>query len=342
MKNKPIKRISLVTRLGGFAGPAAFQRRLEAGLKERNIGVCYSLNDKPFDAVLVIGGTRQLSALREVRKQGIPIYQRLNGMNWIHRRTRTGLKHFLKAEMSNMLLRTIRGRFASGVIYQSAFAQGWWERIYGPTPAPSVVIHNAVPLDRYSPEGSQNRPQAKHRILVVEGNLGGGYEIGLEAAFQMVQALLQQHNLPVELQIAGAASEQVRNRWGQFGIPVEWLGPVSPEYIPALDRSAHLLYSSDINPACPNSVIEALACGLPVAAFNTGALPELVQGSAGRLADYGSDPWLLQKPDVNALVSAALEILQNQQAFRIGARQRALKSFGLDLMVRRYLDFLAV
>ena len=51
------------------------------------------------------------------------------------------------------------------------------------------------------------------------------------------------------------------------------------ERIPELDRSAHLLYSADLNAACPKSVIEALACGLPVVAFDTGALPELVQGA---------------------------------------------------------------
>ncbi|MBN1263983.1 MAG: glycosyltransferase family 4 protein [Anaerolineales bacterium] len=336
----PLKRLSLVSRLGGFAGPAAFQRRLEAGLQTRGIEVCYSLEDRPYDAVLVIGGTRRLNALREVQQLGIPIFQRLNGMNWIHRRTRTGLRHFLKAEFSNMLLRTIRGHFASGVIYQSAFAHGWWEQEYGRTPVPAAVIHNAVPLDQYTVEGTHDRPQDRQRILVVEGNLGGGYEAGLYAAFDLVDALRHQHNLRVELQIAGAASADLRTCWSGSAVPVEWLGPVLPEHVPELDRSAHLLYSSDINPACPNSVIEALACGLPVVAFNTGALPELVPGSAGRLADYGTDPWKLEPPNISGLVSAAVEVLGNQDVFRAGARQRALEAFSLDLMVDRYLEFL--
>jgi len=335
-----LKRLCMVSRLEGFAGPAAFQRRLEAGLRAQGILVSYSLEDQPYDAVLVIGATRRLAALREVQRQGIPVYQRLNGMNWIHRRTRTGLRHYLRAEAANLLLRIIRNRHASGIVYQSVFARDWWEREYGVAEVPAAAIHNGVPLEVYSPLGEHTRPQDCLRLLIVEGNLGGGYEVGLQAAFDLAQALQQRQNLAVELQIAGKASEAVRARWSRPGLHVAWLGAVPPEKIPALDRSAHLLYSSDINPACPNSVIEALACGLPVVAFSTGALPELVTGIAGRLAGYGGDPWKLDPPDGDALADAALEVLGDQERFRTGARRRAQEAFGLEQMVERYLGFM--
>ena len=101
-----------------------------------------------------------------------------------------------------------------------------------------------------------------------------------------------------------------------------------------------MLYSSDINAACPNSVIEALACGLPVVAFDTGALPELVSGDSGRIVPYGADPWKLEQPDITGLAAAALGILDNQEHFRSEARQRAEQAFGLDLMVEKYLEVL--
>ena len=75
-------------------------------------------------------------------------------------------------------------------------------------------------------------------------------------------------------------------------------------------RSSHLLFSAEVNPPCPNSVIEALACGLPVVGFDTGSLSELVQGDAGRLVPYGADQWKLQKPDIPMLAEVATEVLQ--------------------------------
>ena len=86
----------------------SFRARFTAGLEQRGIQVCTNLDDTPYDAVLVIGGTRDLLGLRQVRRRGVRIVQRLNGMNWIHRKRRTGLKHALRSEYGNLILNTIR------------------------------------------------------------------------------------------------------------------------------------------------------------------------------------------------------------------------------------------
>jgi glycosyltransferase involved in cell wall biosynthesis len=103
-----------------------------------------------------------------------------------------------------------------------------------------------------------------------------------------------------------------------------------------------MLFSAEINAPCPNSVIEALACGLPVVSFNTGSLPELVQGDAGRTVEYSGDPWKLDPPDIRPLVEASVEILKNQETFRRGARAWAEEAFGVDKMVEGYLKMLTM
>ncbi len=330
-------RVCLVPHIPGAAGPANFQQRLAAGLAARGVEVAHDFGAGQGDVLLIVGGTRQLAALRRARRRGARLIQRLDGMNWIHRRLPTGARHALRAEVNNLLLRLIRRRLADAVVYQSRFAQSWWERAHGPTTAPARVILNGVPLDRYHPHGAGSPPADRWRILVVEGNLAGGYEHGLKAAFGLADRLRARLDRPVELVIAGQAGSGLRRGWDlRAAVPARWLGPVPPDEIPALDRSAHVLYAADVHPACPNAVIEALACGLPVASFDTGALPELVSGDAGRLAPYGADPWRLEPPDIDTLAEMALEIFSEEPRFRRGARGRAEAGLGLETMIDGY------
>jgi len=332
----------------------SFQHKLSKGLAARGVEVTYDLGDPKSTAILVIGGTRKLPDLIRARRRGIPVVQRLDGMNWVHRIRRTGVRHFLRAEYGNVLLRLIRGRIASRIVYQSEFSRRWWEQQAGSTPVPNTVIYNGVDLDNYNPRGASDRPEDRYRILLVEGSLMGGYEAGLEVAAGLAAGLAGRlaeggtrlEKRPVELMVVGKVAPEVRERWTQriagpgvhATVSIEWAGLVPRQEIPRIDRSAHVYYSADVNAACPNAVIEALACGLPVVSFATGALPELVSGDSGRLVAYGADIWRLEPPDVPALVQAAEEVLNGGAAFRRAARERAEAAFGLDQMVQAYLD----
>jgi len=328
-------RLRIASRLTGVAGPASFQRRLEAGLRARGHDVVYGLDQIAADAILVIGATRRLAALLRARQRGLPIVQRLDGMNWIHRRRFTGLRHFLRAEVNNWLLRRTRSRLADVVVYQSEFVRRWWEGRFGAAPGRGFVIRNGVPLDVYSPTGETRARGRGTRLLVVEGNLGGGYEIGLEWARRLAAGLAR-HGAAVELAIAGRRLAPPGDA-SPHGVEVAWLGEVAPESVPALLRSGDLLFAADLHPACPNSVIEALACGLPVVAFDTGAIPEIVDDGCGAVVPYGGDAWRLEPPDAEGLRRAARRVLDGGERYRRAARRKAEAAFGLDRMVDEYL-----
>jgi glycosyltransferase involved in cell wall biosynthesis len=174
----------------------------------------------------------------------------------------------------------------------------------------------------------------------VEGHLGGGYEQGLFSGVQLVKLLNQRMNKPVELLVVGDVPAEIRIQAESISSSVVWRGVVKREEIPALDRSAHLFYSSDVNAACPNSVIEALACGLPVTGFDTGALPELVPSSVGRIAKYGGDVWNLDKPNIYALADGAHAVLRDIENLRKGARKFAEENFDIDQITSQYLKVL--
>lgn len=333
-----LKHVCLVPYIQTIGGTASFQNKFAAGMQARGIRVGHDPDDPACQAVLVIGGTRRLPALWRARQRGLPVIQRLDGMNWLHRRRYTGVKHFLRAEYGNRVLQTIRRRLATHIVYQSHFARDWWQRSYGLENLPYSVIHNGVDLQTYSPQGAEQRPDDVYRLLLVEGRLSGGYETGLAAGSALAERLAGHHGLPIELMVVGEVPQQVIERTSAAGVKVEWRGMRPPEDIPAIDRSAHLLFSADLNPACPNSVIEALACGLPVAAFDTGALPELVTGDSGRVVAYGGDPWRLEPPDIAALAEACLPLLTQQDHFRAAARTRAEQAFSLDDMIEQYIQ----
>ena len=334
-----VSRICIIPKATNTGGVTSFQIKLTAGLVARGYQTCYSLAERPYEAVLLTGGIRDLRGLWRARRAGVRIVQRLDGINWLHRRLRTGSYHFLRAEYGNRLLALLRSRFVSRIVYQSNFVHKWWQKSFGPERVPSFVIHNGVDLSVFTPDGPYERPSETFQLLLVEGSLQGGYEVGVENALALAEHLARE--FPIELVVAGRISQDIQSKIKmRSAVPIRWAGQVPYEKIPLLDRSAHLLYSSDLNAACPNSVIEAMACGLPVVAFATGAIPELVTGDSGRVVAYGGNPWNLDKPDIQGLAEAALEVLQNQGRFRKAARQHAEKAFGLDKMVDAYLDVL--
>ena len=321
-------------------GGGSFRLKFEAGLQARGIELTHNPDDES-EAILVIGGTRNLLPLWRAKKRGIRIVQRLNGINWVHRKRNTGLKHFLRAEFGNFLVSFIRRRIATHILYQSEFSRKWWEDWFGPTRVLSTVVHNGVDLETYSPVGPQQQPTERFRLLVVEGSLGGGYDMGLDNAIRLAETLEEQHGFPMELMVVGTITDEHKQRvQAHSKVPLIWAGSVSREQIPEFDRSAHLFFSADINAACPNAVIEALACGLPVVAFDTGALNELVLGDSGRIVPYGNDVWKLEQPDIPSLAEACVEILHEKERFRKAARTLAEERLGVDKMVDEYLKFL--
>jgi glycosyltransferase involved in cell wall biosynthesis len=337
-----LNKICILPRLTAVGGMASFQNKFLSGLSHHNIQVTQSIHDTPYDVILIIGGTRDLIGLRGAKRRGFPIIQRLDGMNWIHKIRRTGIRHYLRAEYGNLILTYIRDRIADRIVYQSEFAREWWERVRGRVAAPAWVVHNGVDLVEFNPDGDHDRPQDSYRILMVEGNVGGGYEFGLETGYELISRMNNEQDRPVELMVVGAVDKSVFEKWNQQKHDkVHFLGRVPHSNIPEIDRSAHVLYSADINAACPNSVVEAMACGLPVVGFDTGALSELIPRPAGKVIPYGGDPWKLDPPEIAALALGIEEVFHEQERFRKAARDHAQIAFGLEKMVKGYLEALA-
>ncbi len=332
--------ICLMPRKLGLGGPASFQTRLSEELRNNGIEVTFDTEDPAVSTILVVGGTRHLGVLYRAKRRGVRIVQRLNGMNWIHRQRRTSLKHFLRSEINNRILQTIRSQLADAIVYQSEFSRDWWHRVYGPVRVPGKVVYNGVNLSAFTPDSEIRPPNDRYRMLLVEGNLGNGYEFGVNVAVEACLSLRNRLDKPLELMVVGRVPDALKAEVAKKDLNVVWKGVVKREDVADLDRSAHVYYSADTNAACPNAVIEALACGLPVIGYDSGAIPQLVTDGAGEVVKYGGDPWKLEKPDLPPLVDAAYQVLKNNGTYRLAARQRAEAAFDIRAITKEYLQVL--
>ena len=334
------KLVCLIPQKLGLGGPASFQARLTSGLTRMGIEVTHDPLDPAVSAILVNGGTKDLALLYQAKRRGVRIVQRLNGMNWIHRKRFTGIRHFMRAEWGNWVLGQIRNHLADAIVYQSQFSQRWWNDARGEIAAAGTVIYNGVDLSAFTPEGPESPFADSYTVLVVEGHLGGGYDQGLVTAVRLVELLNHRMDKMVRLMVAGDVPPRLKDDFKGYEYPIQWLGVVKRDQIPAFDRSAHVLFSTDVNAACPNAVVEALACGLPVISFDTGALPEMVTPQAGCIAPYGGNVWNLDRPDVYALADCARQVLEAQADYSKGARARAEQAFSLEEMTKKYVNVL--
>lgn len=332
------KRVCIAMKPGNIGGPSAFVRKLTVGLERRGIAVTYSLADRPYDVVLVINATRELGALWRCKREGIRIVQRLGVPNYLHklRLHKWNPTHNVRGEFQNLIMRLIKSKLADEIVYQSDYVKHFWEASFGVSSVRSTVIHNGVDLALFSPDGDKYLTLAEKCIISVEGTQGvDPFDIVVNATLGIGELT------SVELLVLG-------NILDSFHAPstpdafINCVGTVPNAQLPYYYRGADLYIFSDIfTGGCPNSVIEALACGVPVIGYDVGVLPEMIDSASGKCAHYGADPWHKEEPkSPNALISAAFDIFQEPKKYRSGARVLAEKRYGLDRMVDAYIAVL--
>lgn len=317
----------------GAGGPGSFQTRLEAQLRVAGIETTYLSNSnvRP-DVVAVIGGTRRLFSLLRLKSQGVPIIHRLDGIVWLHRARWPGLREFIGHECRNILIKVTHGYLADVVIYQSEFVREWWGRSGWRRHPNSVVVQNGVDIDKFSCcEDGADEVESVRNVICVEGNIDYS-PYAVELLNELAERLSHKN---IEIQLYGRFAKKNAER--QLSTRINFHGAVSRDEIHKVYRNGVYL-SLDVNAACPNTVIEAMACGVPVVGYRTGALAELVPENCGAIVDFDGNPWALDSPRVEPLYSEILNVLDNYSCFSRNARSHAEKNFDIRDVTARYMN----
>jgi glycosyltransferase involved in cell wall biosynthesis len=174
------------------------------------------------------------------------------------------------------------------------------------------VIHNAVDVEHFRPEGDRgDLPGDGVRLAYVT------YSTNPMKGWGDVYTLARQHPDLNFILI------------GRYDDPPDLpnlhvLGLLDHHALPRALRACTAFLAFHHNEACPNVVLEALACGLPVLYLESGATPEIV-GPCGLPVTVETF-----RPQLDRL-------LAERAALAACARQRALAMFHPDVVFGQYI-----
>ena len=311
----------------GSGGPGTFQSHFEKSIKEAGWRITYAGSSVSPTLIMVVGGTRRLFWLWKMKQKGIPILHRLDGIAWLHRKNFPGLRAFLLAEINNLLYKIIHNWLSDLIIYQSNFVMEWWSRKGNRRKDSYRIIYNGTNLNIFKPPSDIGKSV---RIVCIEGTID--YSPFVSMLINDLRDLLPSR-MTFELYGNFRNKELVQS----IHPDIDYKGFIPRgEVHKVLEGSIYL--SLDLHPACPNGVIEALASGAPVVAFDTGSLKELVTSDAGEVINYGSDPWNVGYPDVKSLCASILKVEARYVQYSTAARKLAEERFSLEYMTQVYLQ----
>jgi len=329
------KKLAFTHGPGPTGGPGTFQKHLVEVLPRYGWQALAPGQIEGADALFVVIGTKKLWMLEKAKRRGIPVIHRLDGINWKHRLPGRPVAEKIIQEGRNVLVALIRRRYAGAVVYQSQYIQKTWHETYGKVAVPELVIYNGTDLERFRPRESFDRKVGGMKMLIVEGTVE--VAMGLGDVLAKISEYFVQTEQIEEIIVVG----KVRNDDSESlcEIPgVRVMGQVKRERMPEIFRQADLFFCLEMFPPCPNAVVEALASGLPVVGYDTGALGELVGPEAGVVAAFGGDPGRFERPSTDNIIHAINEVLSRRTEMAFAARARAEKMFSREMMVAKYLE----
>lgn len=180
--------------------------------------------------------------------------------------------------MTRLSIRRARGTIAVSAYARDALTAGLPGRLREAT---AVVPHGVAP--RFAPpvDGAQ-----REDFLLCVGDIY--IQKNLHGMLRAL-ALLRGDYPDLRLKVAGRPVDAdyataMRREAADHGVAdaVEWLGPVAPDDLVDLYRRCRLFVFPSLVETFGNPLVEAMACGAPVVASNTAAMPEV----AGEAAVY--------------------------------------------------------
>ncbi len=309
---------------GSIGGGLVKVNRLQSVFREHKYG---------FNLVYNLSNWSLLneSAINSLRSQKIPIVHNQNGTFY-----RAWYKGDCEWENQNMA-KTYHA--ANYVFFQSEFCRMAAAYHLGERKGPSEVLYNAVDTDFFWPR--ETKTKNKSLIFLITGKIDSSTWHRVHCALEALKLAVAEKR-KFKIIIAGWLSSQAKQFLGEtineykLSEYVSYSGPYSQDEAPAIYNQADAYMMLKHQDPCPNTVIEAMSCGLPVLYSDTGGVAELVGESAG-VGLHCETSWeQAHTPSPECILTGMKHIEVGMSKMSKEARQRACERFGIDLWMERH------
>ncbi len=311
-------------RKGDFGGPLVKIKRL---CKHFNENFCF------YNIVYLISNASyfKLFSLKLIRSKNIPIILNQNGVfypGWYK-------KDFNKKnkEMSHAY------HLANYVFWQSNFCKKSADIFLGERTGPGEILFNAVDLNIFKPKIKKNK---KKFIFLITGKINNSLKYRVTSAIKGLNYAIKK-GLSAELLIAGVIERSAMKDISKMIIhyklenKIKYIGPYNQKDAPKIYQKANAYIMLKYLDPCPNTVIEAMACGLPILYSNSGGLPELVDKKCGVGLPVDED-WNIDHkvPSTEEIGKGMIEIYDKCDIMGKNSRIAAIRKFDLTKWIERH------
>jgi len=185
---------------------------------------------------------------------------------------------------------------ATGVVFQSHFSYKLVASFHRVTHKLFDIINNGVDISFFSPYGPNKRKEIgiNHKDLVFITSANWRAHKRLPAVIDFFIQFQNQSDRTCHLLILGKNANI-----GNINHPrIYKIGFILPEDLPAWYRTGSIFLFFSWLDNCPNSVIEAIACGLPVVCTNQGGSKELVKITKGGIVAEADEEFSFEPVDL--------------------------------------------
>jgi glycosyltransferase involved in cell wall biosynthesis len=293
--------------------------------------------DIPFgyNIVYSVSGSISENECQRAKQLGIPVvchvnsvYHPLCGSDW---------------QEKNKPFINIRNKLADFIVYGSNFAKEGADRYLGQIDKPYEIIYNALDTRFFRPLHS-NINKNRFNVLVI------GVHVNRTRIEPIIEAMpLIKHEFPqAKLIVAGRlcsgegiwdCSRQIiegickKNDFQDIIFYGEYTQDEAPSIYSLGDIKVHLKCMD----WTPNTVIESMACAVPVVYLGNGGIPELV-GESGYSLGIPNDWESIHMSKIRDLAEAIIKLYFQRKEKGELARQLAVERFDIALWVKKHTE----